>query len=82
MCHLHHHTAELCEIAEGKVFGYTDKTDVYAQSHSRTHASIHTVHVAMVSSIMHRHFMFMQLTGQDRAMDTVDVNLAHTERRL
>lgn len=52
---------------------------LYALS-ARAHTGAHTVNVAMVSSIMHRHFMFMQFTGQDRATDTVDVSPAHTER--
>lgn len=34
-----HHTADLCAIAEGKVFSYTDNPDVHAQSltHARKH---------------------------------------------
>lgn len=68
----------------------TTRTYMHSVTHARTHAlyalsvrahtGTHTVNVAMLSSIMHRHFMFMQFTGQDRAMDPVDVSLAHNER--
>lgn len=66
-----HHTAELCEIAEGEVLGWQHKR-ACTVSPAHAHICAHTVNVAMVSSIMHRHFMFMQFTGQDRAMASVE----------
>lgn len=74
------------------MFGQTDNTDAHEHSQPRTHArtqlrpagartrGLNTVNVGTVSSIMHRHFMFMQFTGQDRATDTVCGSLTHSKR--